>query len=144
MIMKKLLWMAMAFVGLSLALASVSCSEKDEFDPENPENIGTTEVGWEENGNTIKFTVEQSWGYGVAYTVTYTCKFNNDGYCIEAIARYEFSTADLADIFYESARQQYDDVSKSGRVVTVDETEDFEGVTRDELRTLYESMANAY
>ena len=25
-----------------------------------------------------------------------------------------------------------------------DETEDFEGVTRDELRTLYESMANAY
>lgn len=144
MIMKKLLWMAMAFVGLSLALASVSCSEKDEFDPENPENIGTTEVGWEENGNTIKFTVEQSWGYGVAYTVTYTCKFNNDGYCIEAIARYEFSSADLADIFYESARQQYDDVSKSGRVVTVDETEDFEGVTRDELRTLYESMANAY
>ena len=142
MIMKKLLWMAMAFVGLSLA--SVSCSEKDEFDPENPENIGTTEVGWEENGNTIKFTVEQSWGYGVAYTVTYTCKFNNDGYCIEAIARYEFSSADLADIFYESARQQYDDVSKSGRVVTVDESEDFEGVTRDELRTLYESMANAY
>ena len=140
--MKKLLWMAMAFVGLSLA--SVSCSEKDEFDPENPENIGTTEVGWEENGNTIKFTVEQSWGYGVAYTVTYTCKFNNDGYCIEAIARYEFSSADLADIFYESARQQYDDVSKSGRVVTVDESEDFEGVTRDELRTLYESMANAY
>ena len=132
----------MAFVVLSLA--SVSCGEKDEFDPENPENIGTTEVGWEENGNTIKFTVEQSWGYGVAYTVTYTCKFNNDGYCIEAIARYEFSSADLADIFYESARQQYDDVSKSGRVVTVDETEDFEGVTRDELRTLYESMANAY
>ncbi len=144
MIMKKLLWIAMAFVGLSLALASVSCSEKDEFDPDNPENIGTVDVGWEENGNTIKFTVEQSWGYGVAYTVTYTCKFNNDGYCIEAIARYEFSSADLADIFYESARQQYDDVSKSGRVVTVDETEDFEGVTRDELRALYESMANAY
>ena len=38
----------------------------------------------------------------------------------------------------------YDDISKSGRTVTVDETEDFEGVTRDELRTLYESMANAY
>lgn len=142
MIMKKLLWMAMAFVVLSLA--SVSCSEKDEFDPENPENIGTTEVGWEENGNTVKFTVEQSWGYGAAYTVTYTCKFNNDGYCIEAIARYEFSTDELAEIFYESYRQAYDDISKSGRTVTVDETEDFEGVTRDELRALYESMANAY
>ena len=142
MIMKKLLWMAMAFGVLSLA--SVSCSEKDEFDPENPENISTTEVGWEENGNTVRFTVEQSWGYGAAYTVTYTCKFNNDGYCIEAIARYEFSTAELAEIFYESYRQMYDDISKSGRTVTVDETEDFEGVTRDELRTLYESMANAY
>ena len=142
MIMKKLLWMAMAFVVLSLA--SVSCSEKDEFDPENPENIGTTEVGWEENGNTVRFTVEQSWDYGAAYTVTYTCKFNNDGYCIEAIALYEFSTAELAEIFYESYRQTYDDISKSGRTVTVDETEDFEGVTRDELRALYESMANAY
>ena len=142
MIMKKLLWMAMAFVVLSLA--SVSCSEKDEFDPENPENIGTTEVGWEENGNTVRFTVKQSWGYGAAYTVTYTCKFNNDGYCIEAIARYEFSSAELAEIFYESYRQMYDEISKSGRTVTVDETEDFEGVTRDELRTLYESMANAY
>ena len=142
MIMKKLLWMAMAFVVLSLA--SVSCREKDEFDPENPENIGTTEVGWEENGNTVRFTVEQSWGYGAAYTVTYTCKFNNDGYCIEAIACYEFSTAELAEIFYESYRQTYDDISKSGRTVTIDETEDFEGVTKDELRALYESMANAY
>ena len=129
-----------------LSLASVSCSEKDEFDPdpENPEIIGPTEVGWDENGNTVTFTVEQSWGYGAAYTVTYTCKFNNDGYCIEAIARYEFSTAELAEIFYESYRQMYDDISKSGRTVTVDETEDFEGVTRDELRALYESMANAY
>ena len=144
MIMKKLLWMAMAFGVLSLA--SVSCSEKDEFDPdpENPEIIGPTEVGWDENGNTVTFTVEQSWGYGAAYTVTYTCKFNNDGYCIEAIARYEFSTAELAEIFYESYRQMYDDISKSGRTVTVDETEDFEGVTREELRALYESMANAY
>ena len=132
----------MAFVVLSLA--SVSCSEKEEIDPGNPGNISTTEVGWEENGNTVGFTVEQSWGYGAAYTVTYTCKFNNDGYCIEAIARYEFSTAELAEIFYESYRQMYDDISKSGRAVTVDETEDFEGVTRDELRTLYESMANAY
>ena len=144
MIMKKLLWMAMAFGVLSLA--SVSCSEKDEFDPdpENPEIIGTTEVGWDENGNTVTFTVEQSWGYGAAYTVTYTCKFNNDGYCIEAIARYEFSTAELAEVFYESYRQMYDDISKSGRTVTVDETEDFEGVTRDELHAIYESMADAY
>ena len=134
----------MIFVGLSLAAVSGGEKDKSPSDPENPENIGTTEVGWEENGNIVKFTVEQSWGYGAAYTVTYTCKFNNDGYCIEAIARYEFSTAELAEIFYESYRQMYDEISKSGRTVTVDETEDFEGVTRDELRALYESMANAY
>ncbi len=140
--MKKFLWVALAFVGLSLT--AMSCSEKEElsYDPNNPNNIGTTEVGWEENGNTVKFTVEQSWGYGMAYTVTYTCTFNSDGNCTKAIARYEFSTDDIAEIFYESARQQYDDVNKSGRVVTIDETEDFEGVTKEELRALYDSMVN--
>ncbi len=139
---KKLLWIALAFVGLSLT--AVSCGEKDEspFDPDNPNNTGTVEVGWEENGNTVKFTVEQSYGYGVSYTVTYTCTFDSDGNCTRAIARYEFSSAELAEIFYESARQEYDDVSKSGKVITIDETEDFEGFTKEELRAVYESMAN--
>lgn len=144
--MKKLYMLIVAMVFVGLSLATVSCSEKDEhaFDPNDPGSAGTVDVGWEESGDTVKFTVEQSWGYGMAYIVTYTCKFNSDGYCIEAIARYEFSSAEIAEIFYESYRQMYDEISKSGKTVTVDETEDFEGVTKDELRALYESMANAY
>ncbi len=140
--MKKLLWIALAFMGLCLTV--VSCSEKDEspFPPiENPDNIGAIEVGWVEEGNTVKFTVSQSYGY-LSYVVTYTCTFNSNGGCTMAIARYEFSSVEIADMFYESYRQEYEDVSKSGKVVTIDETEDFEGLTKEQLRGIYESMAN--
>lgn len=144
----KWLLMLMAIVGLGLT--TVACSEKDD-EPgndtppgQNGDVPGVTDVDWVEDGNTITFTLSQSWGYGYGYKVTTTCKFDNQGLCYSAIAQYEFPSAELADVYYTEAVQLFDSVSKSGKVVTVDETEEYRGMTKEALRTFFEQMKQSY
>ena len=121
--------MAMAFMALTITVGS--CSKNDEppgGGTEIPDQPGEYEVGWSEDGNTVVFTIAQN-VYYYSYTATYTCQFNNDGYCTSAIVRYEFSDSQWADAFYADQVQYYDgnSITKNGKVVTIDETEDFYG-----------------
>ena len=144
--LNKWLMMLMAVVGLSLT--TVACSEKDGDEPDPPpgntDTPGQYELDWVEDGNTITFTISQSWGYGYDYKVTTTCKFDDQGLCYSAIARYEFPTSEFAELYYTEALQMYDSVSKSGKVVTVDETEAYRGMTKEALRTFFEQMKQSY
>ncbi len=136
----KYLLMATMFIVPSMTM--VSCSEKDDEPeiPEIPEIPGNVEVGWVDKGNTVEFTISHSYGYGYDYMVTYVCKFDESGLCYNVIANYQFESKDIADAYYAQAAQTYDDVKQNGKVVIIDETNSFIGMTKDELYQVYVSL----
>lgn len=136
----KYLLMAAIFIG---PLTIVSCSEKGGDEPETPElpgGMGSMEFGWTDKGDTVEFTISQSYGAGYEYTATYVCKFDKNGLCYDALAHYKFQSREIANAFYAQSAQLYEGVTQNGNTVTIDETNTFVGMTKDQVYQIYESL----
>ena len=90
--------------------------------------------GWEENGNTITYTCQVNLiVYKVGYIMTFT--FTGDT-CTGATMTVEYPKASYA----EEAWNDLDDEekakgSRNGKKITLDVTEDYVGMSKDELKS---------
>ena len=131
------------FCMLLLAAATtafIACSDKEET-MMNPD--GTVDVvygQWVERGNQLIYSESYDQGYGTGYTMTWTLTFEND-ICVASECSYIFSSADLAQIVYESYIADGEgNVRRSGNTVIFDFTEHHAGLTKAEAMEMVESM----
>lgn len=137
--MKKYFYYMMLFMGLMLGMSACGDDNKDDI----PGPSQGTEYGkWEEKGNQLIYTYKYS-GYGVSYDVKWTMTFDANDLCTSVKCVYTFSSSKLADECYNDIKDEGYPVTKSGKTVTVDYTEDFGGLDKALLKSAIEAMSKA-
>ncbi|MDR2912558.1 MAG: hypothetical protein LBV38_04560 [Alistipes sp.] len=134
--MKTLKNLLLTMATLALTLSLPACGEKNGlYDGDGDDIPGQLEQGWNESGNTMTYSAEYSFG-GVSSSFIYTFTFSGDE-CTKATYAFTYPTEEQARADWDNMWEE--DKAKatiSGRTITEDVTEEWQGYSRAELRTL--------
>ncbi len=145
--MKKYLFLCMAAIATLLTFSA--CGDDDEIEPNdiNPENVKVEKAKFTETTNqmTLTFTIKID-KFSVPVKITAT--FQGDQ-CSSYITEYTYPNDSMAKQAYEankSSAGQYDTTvySYKGKVYTEDDTADYRGVPKDEIRQELKMMESVY
>ncbi len=96
--------------------------------------------GWTEDGNKLIFKYDLGLEYG-GYAVVYVFEFRND-LCVKATAEYVCSSAYMAQMLYEEIDE--DEARLSGNSIIIDMTDEFEGLSKTELKSVIDMTNDWY
>lgn len=142
--MKKYLFLCLMAMG---CLTFTACGSDDDEDLDDIEiNEGDIKVGQAE----LKETSNQlilSWAISVQnikVSVKWTCTFKDD-ICTKSLWEYTYPSETYAKAAYENAMQVKDEYDRTiysykGKVYTEDDTADYEGDSREEIKAEMEAM----
>lgn len=121
-----------ALTAMALTLSATSCGLGKLADILDPDNY---ETGWTEEGN--KLTYKQELGVAT-YLLEFT--FNASGELVSAKETAKWATAALAQEYYNELKEDGEqDVTISGSTVTRDVTDEYSGISKDELKEVIEN-----
>jgi hypothetical protein len=124
----KYLFVALAFALGSLSLTS--CGGDEITDIDGP---GELEQGWKESGNTMTYSASYSL-MGVSSSFVYTFTFSGD-VCTKATYAFTYPTEEQAQMDWDNMWEE--DKAKAtlnGRTITEDVTDEYEGLSKEEIR----------
>ncbi len=94
---------------------------------------GELESGWTEQGNKLIYKISLNYVLGT-YTQVMTFEFAGDK-CAKATTEYVWSSEILAKSFYDSLDEEEKAKAKlSGKTISIDMTEDFKDMSKDEIK----------
>lgn len=127
------------FAALSISFAFTSCGGDDDGDDiyNNGAGVIDPEVSGGENADgTVSLTVNNG-----IYVAKWTLTFDND-LCTRAICECTFSSREFANAFVETCEDEV--ISRNGNKVTIDQTDLFEGDSKDDVLAAIEAMSQQY
>lgn len=128
------------FAALSISFAFTSCGGDDDGDDiyNNGAGVIDPEVSGGENADgTVSLTVNNG-----IYVAKWTLTFDDNDLCTRAICECTFSSRDFANAF--AASYGDDVISRNGNKVTIDQTDLFEGDSKDDVLAAIEAMDQQY
>lgn len=129
------------FAALSISFAFTSCGGEDEDNDNIYVNGGgdfDQEISGGENADgTVSLTVNNG-----IYVAKYTLTFDDNDLCTRAICECTFSSRDFANAFVETCEDEV--ISRNGNKVTIDQTDLFEGDSKDYVLAAIEAMSQQY
>ncbi|MBR1414963.1 MAG: hypothetical protein IJ570_03765 [Prevotella sp.] len=140
--------MFFCLMALGSMLAFTACGDDDDDILDDIINggeevvIGKAEFTESANQLVLKYTTGVS---GLSVSTVWTCTFNGETLVKSTMASTYPSDA-LAKVGYDEAVLAYGsgNVNKSGKTITVDNTKDFEDMTKDLIRMTMQSMKEQY
>ena len=133
--------MLVAFAALCISFAFTSCGGEDEDNDNIYVNGGgdfDQEISGGENADgTVSLTVNNG-----IYVAKWTLTFDENELCTRAICECTFSSSDFANAFAVSYGD--DVISRNGNKVTIDQTDLFEGDSKDDVLAAIEAMSQQY
>ncbi len=129
------------FAALSISFAFTSCGGEDE-DNDNIYVNGGGDIDQEiSGGENADGTVSLTVNNGI-YVAKWTLTFDDNDLCTRAICECTFSSRDFANAF--AASYGDDVISRNGNKVTIDQTDLFEGDSKDDVLAAIEAMSQQY
>ncbi|MBR3608901.1 MAG: hypothetical protein IKL50_03320 [Bacteroidales bacterium] len=128
------------FAALSISFAFTSCGGEDEDNDNiyvNGGDIDQEISGGENADGTVSLTVNNG-----VYVAKWTLTFDDNDLCTRAICECTFSSRDFANAF--AASYGDDVISRNGNKVTIDQTDLFEGDSKDDVLAAIEAMDQQY
>ncbi len=128
--------MLVAFAALCISFAFTSCGSDDDGDDiyNNGAGVIDPEVSGGVNADgTVSLTVNNG-----IYVAKWTLTFDDNDLCTRAICECTFSSRDFANAF--AASYGDDVISRNGNKVTIDQTDLFEGDSKDDVLAAIEAM----
>lgn len=128
------------FAALSISFAFTSCGGEDEDNDNiyvNGGDIDQEISGGENADGTVSLTVNNG-----IYVAKWTLTFDDNDLCTRAICECTFSSRDFANAF--AASYGDDVISRNGNKVTIDQTDLFEGDSKDDVLAAIEAMDQQY
>ena len=146
--MKKYLFLCLMALGCA-TFTACGDDEEDLIDLNNPGEVdvkvGKAEI--KESANQLVLT------YGITVqnmtvSVKWTCDFQND-LCTRSVTEWTYPSESYAKMAYEAAVAEKEDwdttvYSYKGKVYIEDDTEDYRGVSKQEIKTEMQWYAEAY
>ncbi len=131
------------FAGVALM---TSCGDDDDIDPDDVE----IKSGITDKGNQLIMSTKVP-----SYSLTATATFDgntDDALCIKFISKETYSSSAAADYVWDEYKKHSDyaeDIAagllkKDGKSIIYDETEDFKGETKAQIRTYMERIKAEY
>ena len=128
------------FAALSISFAFTSCGGDDDGDDiyNNGAGVIDPEVSGGENADgTVSLTVNNG-----IYVAKWTLTFDDNDLCTRAICECTFSSREFANAFVETCEDEV--ISRNGNKVTIDQTDLFEGDSKDDVLAAIEAMSQQY
>lgn len=129
------------FAALSISFAFTSCGGEDEDNDNIYVNGGgdfDQEISGGENADgTVSLTVNNG-----IYVAKWTLTFDDNDLCTRAICECTFSSREFANAFVETCEDEV--ISRNGNKVTIDQTDLFEGDSKDDVLAAIEAMSQQY
>ncbi len=130
------------FAALSISFAFTSCGSDDDGDNDNIYVNGGGDLDQEiSGGENADGTVSLTVNNGI-YVAKWTLTFDDNDLCTRAICECTFSSRDFANAF--AASYGDDVISRNGNKVTIDQTDLFEGDSKDDVLAAIEAMSQQY
>lgn len=132
--------MLVAFAALCISFAFTSCGGDDDGDDIYNNGAGVIDPGVS-GGENADGTVSLTVNNGI-YVAKWTLTFDENELCTRAICECTFSSSDFANAFAVSYGD--DVISRNGNKVTIDQTDLFEGDSKDDVLAAIEAMSQQY
>ena len=132
--------MLVAFAALCISFAFTSCGGDDDGDDIYNNGAGVIDPGVS-GGENADGTVSLTVNNGI-YVAKWTLTFDDNDLCTRAICECTFSSSDFANAFAVSYGD--DVISRNGNKVTIDQTDLFEGDSKDDVLAAIEAMSQQY
>ncbi len=137
--------MLVAFAALCISFAFTSCGGDDDGDDIYNNGAGVIDPGVIDpgvsGGENADGTVSLTVNNGI-YVAKWTLTFDENELCTRAICECTFSSSDFANAFAVSYGD--DVISRNGNKVTIDQTDLFEGDSKDDVLAAIEAMSQQY
>ena len=133
--MKKLIPLLRAALLSTALFALYSCNPLDD--------VFDSDYKWTDNGNTA--TASYSWNFwGTGASLSYTFTFDGNDICTNAVLKTTYPSAtDAQETWEDMSETERAKSSISGKTITTNETEDFQGLTREEVKAITKAAAEA-
>lgn len=137
--MKKFFYLMSLCLCMFAGVAVMTSCGDDDIDDIDPDNI-EFKVGITEKGNTLTFTAKTSY-----YTYVEIATFDSNDKCTKFLEQEIYPSKDYANAAWEAYKAEYKDdpddwkkYSKDGKTITYDDTEDWAGKSKAEIRSYME------